>query len=372
MVQRSLPFRFVKEALAGLWKHIQQQLIPVLAHEFGELREVDRKFVEVIGLLRLNGFAERYAWKGVGCPPAARIWMIHAFIAKEIYQFPTRTALIDALHANPTLRGLCGWESASEIPSESTFCRAFERFAEDRLPELIHAELIERHCKTKLVGHVSRDSTAIEAPDNSPILKKPTRERGKVGRPRKGQEPVPAEPKRLDLQPTRNLAENLADLPKASDCSGKRGSKGSMEYWRGYKLHVDVIDGDIPVSAILTSASTHDSQVAIPLMQMTAERVTSCYQLMDAAYDAKGIRDFAIRQGQVPIIEPARKGDWIPLDPAQRKRFAQRSSSERFNSRLKDHFGGRTVRVRGAAKVMCHLMFGVIAIAASGIWERLT
>jgi hypothetical protein len=32
-----------------------------------------------------------------------------------------------------------------------------------------------------------------------------------------------------------------------------------MEYWRGYKLHLSTIDGDIPVSAILTSASTHDS-----------------------------------------------------------------------------------------------------------------
>jgi hypothetical protein len=33
-----------------------------------------------------------------------------------------------------------------------------------------------------------------------------------------------------------------------------------------------VIDGDIPVSAILTSASLHDSQIAIPLAQMSAVR----------------------------------------------------------------------------------------------------
>ena len=31
---------------------------------------------------------------------------------------------------------------------------------------------------------------------------------------------------------------------------------------------------------------------------------------------------------------------------------------------MKDDFGGRMVRVRGAAKVMCHLMFGVLALAA--------
>ena len=40
---------------------------------------------------------------------------------------------------------------------------------------------------------------------------------------------------------------------------------------------LDVNHGDIPVSAVLTNASTHDSQVAIPLMPMTAGRVTSLY-----------------------------------------------------------------------------------------------
>ena len=364
-------FQSMATVLRGLWKHVQRELIPMLRDEIGALGERDRKFVEIIALLPLEAFAERYAWRNLGCPPESRLWMLQAFVAKEIYGFPTRKALIEGLKTSPTLCRLCGWESAPEVHSESTFSRAFARFAEDRLPELIHAELIKRHCQDKLVGHVSRDSTAIKAPDNSPITKKPAPERGKPGRPPKGQEPKPAAPKRLALQPKRTLEENLADLPKASDCSGKRGSKGSMEYWRGYKLHVDVIDGDIPVSAILTSASTHDSQVAIPLMQMTGQRVKSCYQLMDAAYDAQAIHEFAEQQGQVPIIEPAKKGQWVPLDPAERRRFAERSASERFNARLKDNHGGRTVRVRGAAKVMCHLMFGVLVIAASGIWSRL-
>ena len=35
---------------------------------------------------------------------------------------------------------------------------------------------------------------------------------------------------------------------------------------------------------------------------------------------------------------------------------------EHFNSRLKEEFGGRDVMVRGASKVMLHLMFGVISI----------
>jgi hypothetical protein len=36
--------------------------------------------------------------------------------------------------------------------------------------------------------------------------------------------------------------------------------------------------------------------------------------------------------------------------------------SERVNARLKDEFGGRTLRVRGASKIMEHLMFGILAL----------
>ena len=73
----------------------------------------------------------------------------------------------------------------------------------------------------------------------------------------------------------------------------------------------------------------------------------------------------------MPIIEPVPRGDWIPLDEAQRQRFGQRSASERVNGRLKEFFGGWNVRVRGAAKVMSHLMFGLLAITALSLWQRL-
>jgi hypothetical protein len=62
------------------------------------------------------------------------------------------------------------------------------------------------------------------------------------------------------------------------DWGCKKNSQSKKEFWRGYKLHLDVIDGDIPVSAILTSASLHDSQVAIPLAQMSAGRIVNLYE----------------------------------------------------------------------------------------------
>ena len=138
----------------------------------------------------------------------------------------------------------------------------------------------------------------------------------------------------------------------------------------GYKLHLDTIDGDIPVSLLLTSASVNDSQVAIPLAQMTAQRITSLYDLMDSAYDAPQIHQFSRQLGHVPLIDPnPRRGVKIPLAPAPAQRFQQRSASERVNSLLKERYGGRFVRVRGAKKVMAHLMFGVIALTAMQLYQ---
>ncbi len=48
----------------------------------------------------------------------------------------------------------------------------------------------------------------------------------------------------------------------------------------------------------------------------------------------------------------------------RRARFAERTTVERVYSRLKDEFGARYIRVRGYAKVMTHLMFGVVALTA--------
>ena len=360
--------------LTTIFHGLQRQLFRALEEELGPLTAMDQQFCEVISLTALGRFTDVYEWCGEGRPPCPRLWLAHAFIAKHVYQFPTTGALIDALNTRPTLRQLCGWESAGEVPSEPTFSRAFAEFAADQLPQRIHENMVQVHAGPKLVGHVSRDATAIEAPERpapKPAAQTPAAPR-KRGRPRKGEvRPVPP-PKRLAVQPTRPLAENLADLPARCDVGCKRNSKGHQGSWIGYKLHLDTIDGDIPVSALLTSASLHDSQAAIPLAQMTAARVTSLYDLMDSAYDAPQIRAFSRSLGHVPIIDPnPRGGEKIPFAPAQARRFRERSASERVNSRLKERYGGRWVRVRGAAKVMCHLMFGLVALTASAMFARL-
>jgi len=350
---------------------IMNTLFPIL-EETLELSEKHQELVRVIELIRTEGLFVRYGWVGNGRIPADRERLFPSLCRQAVFNIPTTSDLILRLKADRTLRALCGYDGIGEVPSESTFSRAFADFARDELPQRLHAAMIECTVQDKLFGHNSIDATAVEGrekpqkkeKDRTPKPKK------KRGRPRKGEQASPPEPKRMALQPNRSLEENLKDLPGQCDVGTKRNSKGHTTHWIGYKLHLGVVDGDIPVAAILTSASTHDSQVAIPLMQMTHERLDTLYDVMDAAYDAQGIHDFSRSLGHVPLIDPnKRAGETIPMDPAKEQRYKQRSSAERANSALKDNYGGRFVRVRGAAKVMAHLMFGVIALTATQVFR---
>jgi hypothetical protein len=176
----------------------------------------------------------------------------------------------------------------------------------------------------------------------------------------------------------------LADLPTACDVGTKRNAKGHQESWTGYKLHIDVADGQIPVSCLITSASVHDSQVAIPLMTLTGQRITYLSDLMDAAYDARHIVEHSQTLGHVPVIDInfRKDADAKAARQAETKRLAIlnipdpddaiynfRTMVERINARLKDEFGARYLRVRGAAKALCHLMFGLLALTVDQIFR---
>ena len=252
--------------------------------------------------------------------------------------------------------------------------------------------------KNEVVLHNSRDSTAIEARERPQTKTKgkatqnsedPDQELEpkKKGRPKKGQERAKPEPTRIDRQKTMTLEEMLADLPTACDKGAKKDSKGNTMYWTGYKLHLDTIDGGIPVSAIVTSASVHDSQVAIPLATLTAQRITNLYDLMDSAYDVPAILSHSKALGHVPIVDinPRRDNELkINLEneakarrvlnwaPAEKIRYNVRTTAERTNSRLKDEFGACNVRVRGHSKVTCHLMFSVLVLAADQLLKIVT
>jgi hypothetical protein len=369
----------LKETLSTYWVRIQEELLPWLDDTMGSpLNGHHKQLVSVLGLARIEAFLP--SWQGLpGRPPSERAALARAFVAKAVFNFPTTSLLIEMLSADKTLRRLCGWQRAGEVPSESTFSRAFAAFAASSLPSRLHAALIKETHADRLVGHISRDSTAIEAREKPAKSDRPApaaQPKRKRGRPRKGEIRPIEPPRRIERQLGMTLAAMLAELPRNCDVGVKRNAKGHQESWIGYKLHIDSADGEIPISCVLTSASVHDSQLAIPLGTMTAARVTNLYDLMDSAYDDAAIKQHSRDLGHVPIIDinPRRNAELkrelaqeakrlrcVGHRTAEQARYGERSTAERFNGGLKDNHGGRTLRVRGPEKVMCHLMFGVLS-----------
>jgi len=90
-----------------------------------------------LAVYRDRGYAQG---RGVGQPEADRCALACAFLAKAVLDLKTTRALMDRLQADSKLRRLCGFDLRR-----------------------VHARMIEDTLGNQLIGHISRDSTAIEA-----------------------------------------------------------------------------------------------------------------------------------------------------------------------------------------------------------------
>ena len=358
---------------------VQRTFFPDLEEEAGPIPKSLVALTHVLETVHAEKiFFQPECWRGR--PQKSRRNILNAFIAKAYLRIDSTKYLKERLHSDRHLRLICGFENRNQIPSESLFSRAFAEFSWAELPTKIHKALIKVAYSKKIILHKSTDSTAIHAREK-PQKKKTSEAKSKRrrGRQKKGEQLPPKKLPRLKRQHTMSLEEMIKDLPSVCDRGCKRNSQGYTESWNGYKLHLDVSDDSIPISAILTLASVHDSQVAIPLAKISADRVKNFYDLMDAAYDMKEIREHSLSLNHIPLIDinprankklqeelkvenKARKT--INWKPAEAIRYNKRTSVERANARLKDEFGGRNLRVRGASKAFCHLMFGVLVLTA--------
>ena len=360
---------------------LQQDLFPKLEETVGPLSPQLRLLASVMPLLPLAKLLNCRR-SHTGRPAKDRLALATAFLAKAILNLATTRDLMDRLRVDSALRLFCGWYSVETLPHESKFSRVFAEFAAMQLPQQLHNLVVRTLQGKRIVCHIARDSTAIPVRERFPET---SRQKKLASQP-----PQPKHPKgsfrkakasehgtRINRQRHQKLGDMLAELPQQCDIGAKISKDGNMQYWRGYKLHLDVADGQVPISAWLTSASVHDSQVAIPLMTMTSKRVRYFYDLMDSAYDADPIHAHSRKLKHVPIIAPhPRRGtkrpselpQIFPVQPtpqltwAQQDRYKERTMIERVNARLKDEFGASQIRVRGPAKVMAHLMFGVLAL----------
>lgn len=372
-----------RERLQQFAYALQEHLFGRLEEQTGRLSEKARSLVAVLSAVPLGRYVPAsQGW--VGRPAKDRDALASAFIAKAVYGIETTRQLLERLRADSQLRCICGWNTAQQIPHEATFSRAFAEFAASALPQRLHEAVIRQSQQGRIVGHIARDATAIEARETFPEPR-PKKKKKYQRRPKRAK--ACERGTRLERQRKQTLSQQLAALPHHCSIGVKTSSQGNQQYWRGYKLHLDVGDGQIPISALLTGADVHDSQAAIPLMTMSTQRVTYLYELMDSAYDARAIREHSLQLGHRPITDhpkrrrkigerkvPLRKNScsWKrvidtelraeELTWAEQDRFAERTMVERVFSRLKDEFGARMIRVRGARKIMAHLMFGILAL----------
>ena len=219
---------------------IEPDFFQELEGEFGvKITGKLANFLRTVEIVRPNRFmTSEMKWCGIGRKKLDREKFFRAFLLKAEFNLPTTKVLIESLRTNTSWRLLCGWEYSSKIPSEATFSRAFAEFAKAELPSAVHEEIVVENCHDELIGHASKDSTAIEVREKPCRRKKrickTKKKRGRKSKAEKAALQAKKEEeirtRRLALQPFRTLPENLADLPEGCDKCGKKNSKGDTEW----------------------------------------------------------------------------------------------------------------------------------------------
>ena len=200
--------------ISSIWCGIQRHLFPFLEEELGPLTAFHRKVAATMEMVRIEeGISDEY-W--FGRPTSSRKALGRAFVAKAVNNASMTSDFRNRILADSILRRMCGWEERDQVPSESTFSRAFREFAQKNVPEQRHKALINRTLSDHLFGHISQDSTEIVA-RKKPVKKpKPeSKSKKKRGRPVKGEERLP-DPTRIERQMTMTVEEMVAEeKPKA-------------------------------------------------------------------------------------------------------------------------------------------------------------
>lgn len=299
-----------------------------------------------------------------GRPPIDDMAFFRSFLALNFFAIPTVTLLIKTLKSDPNLRQLCGFK---KVPVNSSFSRHLKVFSNLNILNRILDTMVNRAYKGLPIIHVCRDSTAINAREKVPgkTTKKVEKPVKKRGRPPKGSQKEKKEPSQLKQQYSLDANTILNGLNKDCSWGCKKNSQGNIIYWKGYKLHLDVSDIGFPLTAWVSGANVHDSQVAIAFEKQTSKKVKYFYSVMDSAYDAKLIHSYIRKCRRIPIIDPNTRRDKnrAPLDPAKQERYKIRTVVERAYSHLKDRLIPKSIYVKGHTKVSFILMTGVILLA---------
>jgi transposase len=327
------------------------------------LTEENKLFLHILRVLEEVQPSVKKQKANTGRPPYPNEPFLRASWAMRFFKIDSNRAFIARLKTDPNLRILCGFE---KVPDESSFSRRFTLFAKLDIQTQTLDALVKKVHEGRIVYHNNRDSTAIEAREKAVKPDKKPKEKKKRGRPKKGEIRPKKVENTLETQINQTAEAALEHINKNCAFGCKKNSQGNVDYWRGYKLHLDVSDVGFPLTALVSGANVHDSQLAIPMERMTAEKVTFLYSLMDAGYDSKIIDAFIRSQGRIPIIDINNRCNEKrpPMDSCKKERYKIRSTVERANSYLKDNLLPKNIYMKGHAKITFVLLAAVVCLAA--------
>ena len=363
-------------------KNIEHSLFPQLVESL-RLEALSKKEQKLIKILDFAQIEKNITVVSITNTPKDREEIARAFIAKSVYNLQTTRDLIDRLRIDRTLRVLCGWRYLNDIPSESKFSRVFKELSDLKIAQKTHDAFIETYLNEKTFFYNATDATKI--PLRQKAVKKEKTEpkvKYKRGRPKKGEARESIKPTILKQQEKMKSTKEMLSLISTKCGVGiKQNAKGNREVWIGAKLHISVVDGDIPITAIYSGANVHDSSLALPLIQETSKKVKYLYDLQDAGYDADIIRAFSQKKGHRPIIDINPKNAKVLKERVEllkherdsfkqinqhlnldKEHYNQRSMVERVNAYLKDNYGCDKIYYQGANKVSSVLAFGILSI----------
>lgn len=282
-------------------------------------------------------------------------------ILKLHYHIRTMKETLLLLQENMNLRDIL---DISQVPSEASMSRLTRKIENIVSINTLHERLIGVYTQEmdRIIGHLSIDSTTIEAREKpfrkpKPAQTEPTPPQ-KRGRKAKGSQEEQEYRERIAKEEEARvhyLAESpeksLSELEMRCSITAKQNSKGKKQWFIGYKAHIATDDFGVPICFVVTGACVHDSKVAVPLLKRANQKTEFFYILLDKGYISPAVNDYADMIERTVIID--RKGykgvSPIPLEPAYAQRYKARTTVERTNSELKDGFLPDKIYKRGSS-----------------------
>jgi len=230
--------------------NLQKSLFPALKEEL-RLEELSHKEQKLISILDFAQIEKNITVVSITNTPKDREEIARAFIAKSVYNLQTTRDLIDRLHHDRTLRILCGWRYKNDIPSESKFSRVFKELSQMQIAQKAHEQFVKEYLSDKIFFYNATDATKIPLRERPVKALKEKPKPKKRGRPKKGETREPIKPTILKQQQNMQSVEEKLSLVSTNCGVGiKQNSKGNREVWIGGKLHISVVDGDIPITTL--------------------------------------------------------------------------------------------------------------------------